>query len=65
MSFMCVHNLVMITHNYIMHSAYTQVADSLVNLAHNPRRAHMYYAYMMHAHSRRDLLDTYSRDRMH
>ena len=54
-----------ISHYYIMHSAYTQVADSLVNLAHNPRRVHMYYAYMMNAHSRRDLLDRYSRDRMH
>lgn len=54
-----------ISHYYIMHSAYTQVADSLVNLAHNPRRAHMYYAYMMHVHSRRDLPDMYSRDRMH
>ena len=54
-----------ISHYYIMHSAYTQVADSLVNLAHNPRRDRVYYAYMMYAHSRRDLLDRYSRDRMH
>ena len=48
-----------------MHSAYTQVAGSLVNLAHNPRRDRVYYAYMMYVHSRRDLLDMYSRDRMH
>ena len=54
-----------ISHYYIMRSVYTQALGSLVNLAHNPRRVHMYYAYMMHVHSRRDLPDMYSRDRMH
>ena len=48
-----------------MHNVYTQAVDSLVSLAHNPRRDRVYYAYMMNAHSRRDLLDRYSRDRMH
>ena len=32
------HNLVMITHNYIMHNAYMQVLDNLCYLVHNPRR---------------------------
>ena len=54
-----------ISHYYIMRSVYTQALGSLVNLAHNPRRDRVYYAYMMNAHSRRDLLDRYSRARMH
>jgi len=44
-----------------MHNAYMLVLDSLCYLAHNPRRDRMYYAYVMHVHSRRDHHDMISR----
>ena len=55
------HNLVMITHNYIMHNAYMQALDNLCYLVHNPRRDHMYFVHCMMM-ARRENHDMISRN---